>query len=404
MTTQTSIHCEVGVVAPLSARWGTGSGLEAKTRSCADAPKVRLFLVLCVVVGLTLAACNDQTDFSRMAHTCILADSLLGEGLFSEAEVLLEAEFESISNADALGDDPRFVPLLDRLATAYLFQEKLSLADSMSTDACRIIDKATADTLIRVEAMVIRARVSLSLRRYSEAEKQFNHALALLTGISETGDPTVAYLLESLSIALLAQEKTPTATAMREQALRSRVEREGLVDSANLVALDWLATMYVISDRYEEAEDILSIGSDAAKRLGSSRLQSALNLNLCNCYYRQREYMKAIPVCSTALQAAERCFGVSANELLPYLRNYAAALYYGDHAGAAIPLHERILTIAEASLGENHVKIAQYLAEFAGSLEAAHEERRADKLINRAKLIVKRYEDSVATLRPPTPY
>jgi tetratricopeptide (TPR) repeat protein len=296
-------------------------------------------------------------------------------GRFADAEPYLEEELQV--KEVALGDQSdEIVPAMGSLIRFYLNHGTSKKADPLAEEMLAMVEgkmkEARPQSKLKLKkgepltgwlgaaAPVVHERLIdwaiacdatgssfLASNNLDMAERFFKAALDLKTTVLGKDHLSLANSYDSLGSIALARDDYATAELDFADALDIS-EHNLEPQSAELYArLDKLAKCLIKENKYADAQQLYihaqSYWKDAPPKYGEeSRDFYALGALYC----KEKNYESAEPVLKRALESAEQFYGPESNTLVPYLQQYAYALYYLGKKFEVDQLKERANTIS----------------------------------------------------------
>ena len=213
-----------------------------------------------------------------------------------------------------------------------------------------------------------------------------------------------ATILLSLGDSLRGLGEYDLATTAYEDSLKYFEQSSSMVKPKLLAAKRSLGTIYMESDRMDEAKEILTSVRDAFQEMdGANSVETLVTQGeLVNWHDRKGDFKTAIEIGESVLSQFEASIGFDKVDTVRSARHLATAYQSADRMEDAKDLTERILQVYE-SLGESddYVAIAQE-AELAliyselGDLKEAI--RRGDAALGRARKHLPEHHPAVSTM------
>jgi CHAT domain-containing protein/Tfp pilus assembly protein PilF len=236
--------------------------------------------------------------------------------------------------------------------------------------------------------------------KYTEAERIYQHVLAIFEKTLGPNHLAIAGTLHNLAITFRGQGKYAEAEQFYKRALAIREKVLGASNPAVAKTLMAIGDVYRLQGKYTEAEALhLRAQAIFEQSSGVGQFEMTYNLvGLANVYQSQGKYTKAEELYKRALPVLEKMLGANHPAVADCLLDLAIVYrVQGNYAGAE-DLYKRALMIREKTLGTNNPDIAQTLNNIAVNYSAQGKYAEAEGLYQRALVI---YE---TTLGPSHPY
>lgn len=322
--------------------------------------------------ALALAEASGFNDMRLAKSLGELGRYYKVRGLFSTAEPLFEKEFATKEEVIGTGDG-RLIQPLGSLIIFYLNDGTKRKAYPLSLDLLGLIDgkmkdpsnqphdakkfkkgmtldgwagsAAPAATDPLLEWAIVCDAVGGAYRNANDlemAEKFYKAALDLKTTILGEKHLSLANSYDNLGMICLGQGDSGEAVSYLKDALDITRRIQPPEHPEVFSRVDKLARAYIQAKKYAEAEQLYV----SAQRLWDKN--PALGGEPSRCYYAlgslyilEKKYSSAASCLSRALRLAEQTSGPSSFVLVPYLQQYAYALYYLGRRGETNSLRAR---------------------------------------------------------------
>lgn len=298
-------------------------------------------------------------------------------GRFEVAQPFIEREF-AVYEVNYGKDDGRMVPAMGNLIKYYLNYGTEARAEPLTDDLIAFVEGKIAESHFQNAAKASLEKGALlqgyagtaspqmrdpliewaiicdaiadiykAKAKYAQSERLYKAALDLKAGILGKGHLSLANSYDRLGA--LAMDKGEFAEA--ERYLRDSLattERTLPPESPEIYGrLDKLAKILIKEGKESEAEELylraFSLWKNAASKAGD---ESRCCYALGSLYCKQKRYAQAASYLSRALKMAEKFSGPNSIVLVPYLEQYAYALYYLGQRGHTNALRARAKFIA----------------------------------------------------------
>ena len=262
----------------------------------------------------------------------------------------------------------------------------LTVREALDRAASRIEGKFAAQPLVEASIRQTIGAAYLDLSVYSEAERQFELAIALRR--RELGERNLDTLKSMASLASVYQNsgRFKKAEPLFLEVLELERRLLGEEHPNTLMTMNGLGSMYGGMGEYAKAEEIFAQLVPKTERVfGENHLQTVRSIgNLAAAYHLQRKYSLAEPLYRRSIEISRRVLGEENPQLLSATNNLAE-LYstQGDYEKAQ-QLYAITLEAYRRTLGEKHDKTINATASLAGLYFNLKDYSQAEKLYSQA--------------------
>lgn len=336
-----------------------------------------------------------------------LAKVYLLMGRYDKAEAMFKAARDA--TAKTAGNSAKLATLVMNVGDVYRFQARYSEAEAEYDKALALAEKTAgpnsvevADTLNNLTkiyedqgrfdeaaAALVRARsinekvrpahpavafninniahLNERLGRYTEADRDFQRAIAMAEKSLGPKHPALATMLNNLATVYADEERVDEAEALYKRALAIREEVFGPTSTEAATVLNNLAQLYELQGRYADVETYAKRSlAVVEKTLGPDNPDTAKVVRkLGVAYTGLGQYDKAEKQFRRALDTFTKTFGpdhrYNATVLISQAKLFELEKRYDD-AEAAL---KRALAINRQTRGENHPEVARVLNQLA---------------------------------------
>ena len=229
--------------------------------------------------------------------------------------------------------------------------------------------------------------------RYAEAEKQFKAAIEEAEKFGP-GDTRLATSLSYLAEVYVVQQKYAEAEPLYQRALEIREKAKGPEHHDVLVSLNNLAAVYYVHGKYAEAESFYKRSLSILEKVqgpDSPEVATILN-NLAELYRAQGKYAEAEPLYKRLLIIEEKALGPDDPNVAASLNNLALLYANQGKYSEAEPLYRRALTIQQKAFGADHPEVAATLNNLAELYRRQRKYSEAEPLYKNSLAIVEKAE------------
>jgi tetratricopeptide (TPR) repeat protein len=219
--------------------------------------------------------------------------------------------------------------------------------------------------------------------RYTEAESQFNRALAMRTNILPPGHPDIADSLNDLAFIHHIQERFPEAESLYQQALAIR-QQAFLGDHLDIAeTLNNLAELYNRQARYADAEPFYQQALAMRRNLRHPLVVNSL-VNLAGSYRSQRRFVEAEFLYQEAMQIHQQATPDADFGRAFILQGLART--YRDQArhAEAERLFQQVVDIFQTELPTGHLYLVIAFNSLANTYRDQSRHAEAEKLYQKA--------------------
>ncbi|GCE29439.1 tetratricopeptide repeat protein [Dictyobacter alpinus] len=228
--------------------------------------------------------------------------------------------------------------------------------------------------------------------KYAEAETNFRQSLDIRENVLGSLHPDVAACLNNLGDLSLKQGQYAEAERLFQRALLIREKAQGPMHSAVALPLNNLALLYFMQERYTEAEPLYDRALQLREQSQSSmQLELAFPLNnLAMVYAALNRYEEAEALYRRAIRIREQAQGSGHPDLASPLTNLADLSVKQGKYHEAAALYQRALKNLEESLGSDHQEASYCIRGLAELAAKQGEEKQAEEMFLRALQIQER--------------
>ena len=255
--------------------------------------------------------------------------------------------------------------------------------------AVRAAEQARLDTCL-VLSLNSLARVDDDLGRFSEAERLYRRALAILKNGNHTGGTSYAGILSNLGALCVEDGQVAAGEAMLREAL-ARYARILPADDDRVAATrNGLAEALMREGKYREAERLIEQALVALENSSQHRGMLAVTLsNQAVLRRMQGRDKEAVPLLERSLGIFESQNGRDHPALLRGLNNLATAYAFTRRREEADATFRRALALAEKYLGTNHPTYGSVLSNYAEFLHMSGRKAEARTLAAQANDVLR---------------
>jgi len=299
-------------------------------------------------------------------------------GRFQVAQPFLEREF-AVREVAYGKDDGRMIQPMGSLINFYLNYGTASKADVLTEDLLAFVEGKIAESHFQNEAKATRkegapligyagtaapamrdpliewaitcdsiANMYRSRKNYEMAERLYKDALDIKATVLGKGHLSLANSYDSLGSLALEKGELKEAESYFRDAYTTTGNTLSTESPELYGRLDKLAKCLIKEGKMQEAEELylLALTTFWQKTASKTGDESRCLYALGSLYSAQKNYAKAAPMFSRSLRMAERFSGPYSVSLVPYLEQYAYALYHLGRRSETNALRARARAIA----------------------------------------------------------
>lgn len=282
-----------------------------------------------------------------------LANTLVNLGRYEEAETL---HMRALAMREAVApDSPDIARSLHYLAGLYRDLGRSDEAEDALKRAIAIRERLPEGRRTLANSISMLGDLYKDTGRFAESETLQKHALALRQEILPEGHSEIATSLNGLARTYVATQRFDEAEALYRRSLALRQASLPAGHPFIRTAFNNLASLFEQRGHYDEAESFYkqALGVAALSDVTDPELAETLD-NLANLYDQTGRAAEGLRLHERALTLMEASLPPSHSSIATNLNNQASALDRMDrHADAEI-LRRRSLSINEAALPEAH--------------------------------------------------
>jgi len=332
-----------------------------------------------LAVLLAVTACAIATPWERHMDE---ASQAYFQGRYTEAERFVTA---AIMEAERPGAEPYMLAWsLSNLGVVYDAQKKRAQAEAHLRRALAIIDRNPGAPMM-VQARVVgdTAAFYTGQGRYNEAEPYARRVADILEKARDRSQVSYSFLL-NLGLLHLAQKRYGDAERFYQQALAIAGGLERQVGPMGAKALAELGNLYTLAGRHRDAEGYLQRGLTIVKReAGVESFAASLFYDyLGQLHLSQGRYGEGERLLRHALAIWEK---ERDEDQAAFSLHYLGELHLAQGKyGEAEPLFRRALALREKAYHPEHPYVASTLDSLAKVLRAQGRDAEAEPLLSRA--------------------